>query len=473
MENEDRIPGVPVGDHEWLLSVALFADHQLCAQFLADGFRVDDLTVSWQARALAEGCLHAAAQPDSSPGEERQIHYQVAVISHLQAALTDVEHYTALTAGLKDSTDRVGSPSFTYRRAAAAIQVSRKAEQLRRNLEDVAALVPPRNHLPVGPHDDWLGALQARLVQTARMFAEIVTGKKDKAWKEVVGEVRDELEKSIASGSRQHVGRLSWSVSDADRTLYPMRDGELVVVAARPSVGKSALLVCIARENARAKEKKRFLLFTYEDTPEQIAIRMNQQDTGISGITILDSPVMTQRRFISNLKSVEELSVEVINARGMNIDQLCAKAELIHAVNPVDGVGIDYLQLIAATDRRMPREQQVAEAARGAKSLAMSLGRPVIALAQLNRSSEHDNRPPRLSDLRESGSIEQDADRVVLLHRPGKNARGEDQDVQSGNAPAVLELWMIQAKMRNGPTATCRTAFISSATKYANLGTEP
>ncbi len=469
-DQDQKIQGAPVQDQEWLLAVALFADYRLCAQFVADGMRVDDLTTSWASQHLVGACLHAAAVPDDTQPEERQIHYQVLVTNHLRSSLNDTDRYTVLQPALEDSVKKVGSPTLTYRRAADAVRVSRKAEQLRRNLELVSALVPKQFHLPVGPHDDWLATLQGRLVKTARMFAEIVTGSRDKLWKEVVGDVRTELEKAIASGNKQQLGRLSWSFSDADKTLYPMRDGEMVVVGARPSIGKSALVVCIARMNARVKEPKRFLLFTYEDTPEQIAIRMNQQDTGISGITILDAPVFTQHKFMANLKEVEGLSVEVVNARGMTIDQLCAKAELIHSVNPVDGIGIDYLQLVAPSNNRLPREQQIAEASRGAKSLAMAIGRPVIALAQLNRDGEKDNRPPRLSDLRESGAIEQDADRVVLLHRPSKNARGEEQDVQTGNAPSVLELWLIQAKMRNGPTCTCRAAFVSSATKYTNLG---
>lgn len=470
---EPQIQGAPVQDQEWLLAVALFADHKLCQQFVADGLSIDDLVVSFQARVLVDACLHAAAQPDASTEDERQIHFQVAVTNHLRATLNDTDQYTVLQPALADSVAKVGSPTFTYGRAAAAIRVSRKAEQLRRNLQLVGSLVPEQFHLPVGPHDDWLATLQGRLVKTARMFAEIVTGRKDKPWREIVGDVRGELEAAIAAGSKEHAGRLSWSFSDADKILYPLRDGEMVVVGARPSVGKSALLVGIARVNARAKEKKRFLLFTYEDTPEQIATRMNQQETGISGITILDAPTMTQARFISNLKEIESLSVEVINASGMNIEQLCAKAELIHSINPVDGVGIDYLQLVPPTDRRMPREQQVSEVSRGSKGLATRIGRPVVVLAQLNRGSEHDNRPPRLSDLRESGAIEQDADRVVLLHRPAKNTRGEEQDVQSGNCPPVIELWMIQAKMRNGPTSTCRAAFVSAATKYTNLAQEP
>lgn len=471
--DDQPIKGAPVEDQEWLLAVSMFADHTLCAQFVADGMQLDDLTTSFRARSLVEACLRAAAVPDNSTPDERQIHYQVAIQTHLRAGLSDSEQYEVTAAALADSSSKVGSPTRTFRTAAAAVRVSRKAEQLRRNLELVGSLVPARNHLPVGPHDDWLSTLQGRLVKTARMFAEIVTGQKDKPWKEVVSDVRGELQRSIDSGTREHVGRLSWSISDADKTLYPMRDGEMVVIAARPSVGKSALLVCIARVNARAKEKKRFLLFTYEDTPDQIAIRMNQQDTGISGITILDAPVFTQHRFMSNFAQIEGLSVEVVNARGMTIDQLCAKAELIHSVNPVDGVGIDYLQLVSPSNNRLPREQQVAEASRGAKNLAMGINRPVLALAQLNRDGEKENRPPRLADLRESGSIEQDADRVVLLHRPSKNSRGEEQDVQSGNAPPVLEIWMIQAKMRNGPTCTCRSAFVSAATKYANLSPEP
>ena len=118
---------------------------------------------------------------------------------------------------------------------------------------------------------------------------------------------------------------------------------------------------------------------------------------------------------------------------------------------------VDYLQLLSPTDSKVPREQQVAEASRGLKALAKELDLPVLVLSQLNRSSEKEDRKPRLSDLRESGSIEQDAD-VVLMLAPPKDA---DEKIE---APYEL----IVAKQRNGPIGRVELTFLKPTTRFEN-----
>jgi replicative DNA helicase len=447
----------------------MFADHQLCARYIEDGFGADDL--GFPSRALAESCLAAAAREDKTTDyHERQINYQVAVTEHLRATLDDTNRWIVLSGALEDEMKKIGSPAVIYSRCSEALKIHRKHFQLARNLELVNALVPKPGHLPAPPFDDWIQTLHGRLVKTARMFGDLLTKAKERTWAEIVDVVKAELQNAFDQNLRQVPGRLSWTLNDADKFLLPIRDGELVIIGARPSVGKSALVVQLARVNA--KRGKRFLLFTFEDSPEQVVGRMNSQDTGINGVTIFDAPADVRATFLKNFDTIRALPVEVINAVGMNIEQVAAKAELIHALEPIDGVGIDYLQLVSPIDRRTPREQQVAETSRGAKLLAGRLQRPVILLSQLNREGERDNRPPRLSDLRESGAIEQDGDRVVLLHRPNKRKDGTPQDVQSGDVPDWLEIWWIQAKMRNGPTSSMRTAFHSSSVRYANVQRE-
>jgi len=128
-------------------------------------------------------------------------------------------------------------------------------------------------------------------------------------------------------------------------------------------------------------------------------------------------------------------------------------------------VVIDYLQLVSGTDNRVPREQQIAEISRGVKAMAKELRVPVVVLSQLNRESEKDKRDPRMSDLRESGSIEQDADVVLLLHRP----RSEDQD-ENFRSDDVEKIKMILAKQRNGPTGVIDLAFMRKFTRFENYG---
>jgi replicative DNA helicase len=121
---------------------------------------------------------------------------------------------------------------------------------------------------------------------------------------------------------------------------------------------------------------------------------------------------------------------------------------------------VDYLQLIAGTDPKVPREQQVAEISRGLKALAKELEVPVIVLSQLNRASEKENRTPRLSDLRESGSIEQDADVVLMLARP------KEADEKFQVASDIMEL--IVAKQRNGPVDDLKLTFLKEITRFEN-----
>jgi len=144
----------------------------------------------------------------------------------------------------------------------------------------------------------------------------------------------------------------------------------------------------------------------------------------------------------------------------LSIMELRAKARRLHARTPLGFIVVDYLQLLSPVDAKVPREQQVAEASRGLKSLAKELNVPVLVLSQLNRSAEKDDRPPRLSDLRESGSIEQDADVVLMLARP----KEADEKFQVAADSAEL----IVAKQRNGPVGDLKLTFIRDITRFEN-----
>jgi replicative DNA helicase len=152
------------------------------------------------------------------------------------------------------------------------------------------------------------------------------------------------------------------------------------------------------------------------------------------------------------------------DSSGLTILELRAKARRI-ANKLKHGLGlilVDYLQLVAGTDNRVPREQQIAEISRGMKGMAKELGVPVIVLGQLNRESEKEKRQPRVSDLRESGSIEQDADVVLLLSKPRDYNEEEDQ------ANEVVARDLIIAKQRNGPVGTVPLHFTKNLTRFEN-----
>jgi replicative DNA helicase len=151
----------------------------------------------------------------------------------------------------------------------------------------------------------------------------------------------------------------------------------------------------------------------------------------------------------------------VDDSSSLTIMEMRAKARRIYARKKLGLIIVDYLQLINGTDSRAPREQQVAEVSRGLKAMAKELDLPVIVLSQLNRSSEKDNRTPRLSDLRESGSIEQDADVVIMLSRP------KDADEKFQTAANAVDL--IVAKQRNGPVGDLKLTFLQEITRFENF----
>ena len=169
------------------------------------------------------------------------------------------------------------------------------------------------------------------------------------------------------------------------------------------------------------------------------------------------------------------------DASTINIYEMKAKARrlnqnLINKGKPKLGlIVIDYLQLITAGDKKTSREQQIAEISRATKGMAKDLELPVVVLSQLNRDMEKEKRDPRLSDLRESGSIEQDADIVLLLHRQemgGERPDPEDDEgdgqVQQGPLGSVDQIKLIVAKQRNGPVGAVNLSFIRQYTRFEN-----
>ena len=174
-----------------------------------------------------------------------------------------------------------------------------------------------------------------------------------------------------------------------------------------------------------------------------------------------------QREIAQAVKELEPAPLWIDDASSSTILDLRAKARRIDTKNRLGLVVIDYLQLLRGADPRMPREQQIAEISRGIKGMAKELNVPVVVLSQLNRESERENRDPRLSDLRESGSIEQDADVVMILHRPKKQY---DEAVQEGSMTGDVEhIKLIIAKQRNGPIGEVDLTFMRRYTRYENF----
>ncbi|HEV8607286.1 MAG TPA: replicative DNA helicase [Tepidisphaeraceae bacterium] len=254
---------------------------------------------------------------------------------------------------------------------------------------------------------------------------------------------------------------------DLDDMLNGLQNGEMVIVAARPSMGKTALSMNFV-EGLAAERGIPCAIFSLEMSKQQLAQRMLCSRGKIDSHKLRRG--MLQSHEYAHLANVvgqlAKAPVWVDDSPGLTILDLRAKARRLKLQHDIKCIMIDYMQLM---DNPGPdsRQQQISEISRGIKAVARELNVPVIALSQLNRQSEgRDGHRPRMSDLRESGSIEQDADVIMLLHREDYYKMAEP-DFQPDN---IAEL--IIAKQRNGPTGTIKLYFDSKSTRFENLAAQ-
>ncbi len=260
-----------------------------------------------------------------------------------------------------------------------------------------------------------------------------------------------------------HTNGVRTGYDELDRFLGGgIQRGDLIVLGARPSMGKTQLGLCIADQMCHAGTKVGF--FSLEMSRGQLGQRQLSMRSGVSTVTMRDgsSSVEQHSRMQEALADIigEPASPIVDDMPGQTLMQLRSRARKMVRKLGVQAIFIDYLQLLTAPEsQRESRQIEVATISRGLKALARELNVPVVALAQLNRGVE-DRRDlrPRMSDLRESGSIEQDADVVLLLHREAYYHLGDDE--WKAENPEKLNLAeLIIAKQRNGPTDTVLLTF--------------
>ncbi|HEU0008408.1 MAG TPA: replicative DNA helicase [Verrucomicrobiae bacterium] len=251
---------------------------------------------------------------------------------------------------------------------------------------------------------------------------------------------------------------------DLDRMTTGLHPGEMVVIAARPSMGKTSLAMNIA-ETVAIDQKLPVGVFSLEMTAEQLVLRMlcSRSRVNLRNIT---SGFLAERDFPKLTGTAGKLAAAPLfidDSPALSILQMRAKARRMHQQHGIKLFVIDYLQLLHSTSRRTEnRQQEIADISSGVKALAKELDVPVIVLAQLNREVEKEkNRKPRLSDLRESGAIEQDADLVAMLYR----ATNEDDDGPDPSQEA-LPVNLLIAKQRNGPTGDVHLTFLKPYTRF-------
>ena len=255
--------------------------------------------------------------------------------------------------------------------------------------------------------------------------------------------------------------------ADLDRMTTGLHPGEMIVVAARPSMGKTSLAMNIV-EHVALNLQLPVGVFSLEMSSESLVMRMISSLARINSHEMQEG-MLTPRDFPRIHETASRLAksaLHIDDTAGLSILQLSARARRMWQQHDIKLFVIDYLQLLHSTSRRAGenRQQEIAEISSGIKAMAKTLGVPVIVLSQLNRELEKDkNRKPRLSDLRESGSIEQDADLVGLLYKPG----GVDEDTDDPDSEA-RPVNLLIAKQRNGPTGDVPLTFLKGYTRFEN-----
>src|ERR1700753_3680897 len=292
---------------------------------------------------------------------------------------------------------------------------------------------------------------------------------------EIVKQSFGSIDKLYEQGQR--ITGLETHFEDLDSMTSGLQKSDLVIIAARPSMGKLAFAINIA-ENAAVRDNKVVGVFSLEMSRESLLLRLlcsqamgdsHKLRTGFLGRE-------DYNKLVTGLAALAEAPIFIDDTPGISISEMRAKCRrLQQAQGKLDLVIVDYLQLVAGTPtgggggkRYENRTQEVSAISRGLKALAKELDVPVIALSQLSRASEQrgGDKKPMLSDLRESGSIEQDADVVALIHRESyynRDENGQPDPETEGKAEIII------AKQRNGPTGSVHLAYLSKCTRFENL----
>ena len=270
--------------------------------------------------------------------------------------------------------------------------------------------------------------------------------------------VLDELFDQVEQRSKQNgIFGIPTGFIDLDRLLGGMQPSDLLIVAGRPGMGKTSLLLSTIRCAAQT-HKKCVALFSLEMSAGQMAQRLVSQQTGIDSQRLRTGRLNEHEwpLFTESVEAISETRLFLDDTPAITPSQLSAKCRRLQAERGLDLVVIDYLQLMSGGGRFENRTQEIAHISRQLKVLARELNLPVLAAAQLSRAVEQraDKRPV-LSDLRESGSIEQDADVVLFLYRP------EDKE-------PLTQVEVEVAKHRNGPVGQVKLAFNPAATRFDN-----
>lgn len=279
-----------------------------------------------------------------------------------------------------------------------------------------------------------------------------------------VGDVVQESIKLVEKlyDQKEPVTGVASGLDNLDRMTAGFQPSDLLIVAARPSMGKTALCLGMA-QHVGINQRKAVAFFSLEMSKEQLVLRMLCSEARVSNSNVRTGHLAERDfpRLVDAASRIAEADIFIDDTPALTITELRAKSRRLHREHPLGLIIVDYLQLLRSPAYSHSREQEISDISRSLKALAKELHVPVISLSQLNRSVEsRTDKRPMMSDLRESGAIEQDADIIMFIYRDEVYNK---ESLDKGVAELII------AKQRSGPTGIVRIAFSGEFTRFDNL----
>lgn len=254
-----------------------------------------------------------------------------------------------------------------------------------------------------------------------------------------------------------------------DRMLAGLQPSDLIIIAARPSMGKTAFALNLC-QHAAIRGRVTVGLFSLEMSKEQLVLRMLTSEAKVDASRVRTGNLDDEdwQRLIRGAEIMYDAPIFIDDTPGVNINELRAKVRRLKQEHNLGLLVVDYLQLMSGSSKSASREQEISEISRGLKGVAKELHIPVIALSQLNRSLEsRTDKRPMMSDLRESGAIEQDADIIMFIYRDWVYKRKESAEAEE-DEELKRKAEIIIGKQRNGPTGTVDLVFLGEYSSFVN-----
>ena len=331
-----------------------------------------------------------------------------------------------------------------------------REQAILRRLVEAGTRIVSMGYAGTGDVDDVVDRAQAEVYD----ITERRTSEDYLPLSEIMGDALTEIE-AISNRDGEMVG-VPTGFADLDSLTNGLHPGQLIMIAARPSIGKSTLGVDFCRA-ASIKHGLTSAIFSLEMSRNEIVMRLLSAEAQVP-LQHMRSGNMTESdwsKLASKMGVVSDAPLFIDDSPNMNLMEIRAKCRRLKQRHNLRLVVVDYLQLMTSGKKVESRQQEVSEFSRSLKLLAKELDVPVVAISQLNRGPEQrQDKRPMLADLRESGSLEQDADMVVLLHR---------EDFYERESPRAGEADFIVAKHRNGPTATITVAFQGHYSRFVDM----